>query len=306
MNQDITLLNNQFAIGEQLSFRDAGNGFIVVDLNNSQCSASIALSGAHLLSWTPTGEQPVIWMSEDAQFINGKSIRGGIPVCWPWFSAHDSESDFPAHGFARTSIWHVKSTASTEDNTLIVLQLQTEANAKIWPYQCSCEIRFDIGRELKIELTTMNNDHQPFTVGEALHSYFAIADIRNTSVSGLEKCSYLNKPTGFSRHDQVGPITFSDEVDRVYLNTTADNLIEDREMRRTIRINKSGSDSTIVWNPWLERAAEMGDLGENGYLGMLCVESANAAENVVTIDPGARHSLSVRYKIEAIKEKQGG
>jgi len=303
MHQDITLLNNEFAIDGQISFRELDNGFIIADIQNSNSTGSIALQGAHLLSWTPAAEKPVIWISGEAEFAKGKSIRGGIPICWPWFGAHTSQPSWPAHGFARTSLWQVSSTRSLEngDNSISLI-LNTTGNNPMWPWQCSCELTVRLGSELEIEITTTNNSHENITISQALHTYFAIGDIHQTSVHGLNGRPYLDKPEGFRRKQQFGPIIFNHEVDRVYLQTPDECLIEDQDTGRMISIEKSGSDSTIVWNPWADRAAEMGDLGENGYKSMLCVESANAAEDVVLILPGGTHTLAVRYHVEMIEK----
>jgi len=299
MNQDISVLNDRFAIGNRINFRDIGDGFMVANIANRHCSASIALQGAHLLSWTPSGQQPVIWMSDDAQLRKGKSVRGGIPVCWPWFGAHDSERSFPAHGFARTSMWNVRSTKLlANDGCYISFQLAVAANHPLWPHPTLCELRMTLGTTLEIQLITTNHGDEAMTISQALHTYFAVGDIRSVSVLGLDGCAYLDKPDEFKQKQQHGPVTFNDEVDRIYLDTADDCLIIDPIHQRNIRIAKTGSASTIVWNPWQQRAAAMGDMGEGGYLTMLCVESANAADDRVEIKSGSSHTLSVRYSIE--------
>jgi len=302
MTQRITDLNNRFGIDGRISFRDSGGEFIVADIINRHCSASIALQGAHLLSWVPSGQQPVIWISQDAQFCKGKSVRGGIPVCWPWFGAHDSESSFPAHGFARTSVWDVTATELLADKRCsISFRLSLADGHPLWPRPTLCELHITLGETLDMQLVTTNHSDEIITIGQALHTYFSVGDIRSASVLGLDGCAYLDKPDGFKRKQQHGPVTFNDEVDRVYLDTTDDCLIEDPLQHRSIRIEKTGSASTIVWNPWQQRAAEMGDLGKDGYFTMLCVESANAADDRIEIQPGSTHALSVRYSLEHLE-----
>lgn len=298
MTQDLLSLNRRFSIGEELLFTDRGNGFLVAEISNMHCSASIALNGAHLLSWIPRGEEPAIWISEDATFENGRSIRGGIPVCWPWFGAHPIDSSYPDHGFARTSIWEITTTDQHEDGSISIdLKLDVPAGYPLWPFATGCVISFRLGNTLDISLTTHNYSLEPLIIGQALHTYFNIGDIYRCKLHGLEGRNYLDKPSGFSRKQQHGEITFNGEVDRIYLDTPEQCLIEDSVLKRTIRIEKTGSRSTIVWNPWIQRAAEMGDLGENGYRNMLCVESANAAQDVVTLAPQANHTLGIRYTI---------
>ena len=152
---------------------------------------------------------------------------------------------------------------------------------------------------LTVELITENTGNTAFEIGEALHTYFTISDVDNVRITGLEGCAYLDKVEEFRRKIQAGAITIVSEVDRVYVDTEADCLIEDRGFKRRIRVAKSGSRSTVVWNPWIEKSAKMGDFGsDTGYRGMVCVESANAAGNVVTVAPGATHSLCVVYSTE--------
>ena len=157
-----------------------------------------------------------------------------------------------------------------------------------------------VGRTLALDLVTRNTGKEPIVIGDALHTYFEVSDIRNVTIRGLEDCPYIDKMDNGSRKRQEGPVTIGAETDRIYLDSTADCLIEDPGLKRRIRIAKRGSRSTVVWNPWIEKAAKMGDFGENGYLNMVCVESANAAEDVVTVAPGGAHSLQVVYGVERL------
>ncbi len=299
MTATLAMLEERFAVSGQISFRELGDGFIIIDIHNDHCTASIALQGAHLLSWTPANEQPVIWLSKDARFTEGKAIRGGIPVCWPWFGAHDSEPSFPAHGLARTAPWEVVGTERLDDGgSRISFCLDMDGSNPMWPYPTACELCVTLGNTLEMALTTTNQGAGAIVVGQALHSYFAVGDIGKATVHGLDGRPYLDKLDGFKRQIQEGSISFDAETDRVYLQTAGECRIEDRELNRTIHIEKSGSASTVVWNPGRERAAAMGDLGEDGYRTMLCVESANAADDVVRIAPGCSTSLSVCYRVK--------
>jgi D-hexose-6-phosphate mutarotase len=281
-------------------FKEDPEGNVRVEILNSYATASIMMQGAHLISWVPKDEQPVIWLSREAKFSTGKSIRGGIPVCWPWFGPHDSESSFPAHGFARTIPWQIIETRQLENGyTQLVFQIvQSEQTQKSWPYPCELIMTFTIGAELKVELLTRNTGDTAFVIGEALHTYFAVSDASKISINGLDNCTYLDKLDNFQRKIQSGSIEIAEEVDRVYLDTSSTCIINDPGLKRKICINKTASDSTVVWNPWLETANKMGDLGENGHLEMVCVESANAADNVVTVKSGEDHLFTVNYAIE--------
>ncbi|CAH1904893.1 putative glucose-6-phosphate 1-epimerase [Candidatus Nitrotoga sp. HW29] len=298
---DVTTLNQKFAIPGQLEFTEDVSGLIIVRIANKQAQATIALQGAHVMTFEPVGEKPVIWLSPAAKLIRGKSIRGGVPVCWPWFGAHATDSTFPAHGFARTVSWQVvASEALSDGSTRITFELpQNSIPVAQWPHACRVRNIVTIGKEMTVELITENTGQTTFEIGEALHTYFAISDVDKIRISGLEGCTYLDKVGDWQRKIQAGAITIAAEVDRLYVNTDSDCLINDSGYKRGIRIAKRGSLSTVVWNPWIEKAAKMGDFGsDTGYRGMVCVESANAAENVVKVAAGAIHSLHVVYSIE--------
>ena len=300
---DIELLNKKHSqeIGQNyLCFKKGEGDIPIVEVKNQYASAIISLQGAHLLSWIPEGEEDVIWLSEDASFAAGKSVRGGIPICWPWFGAHESYSDYPAHGFARTTKWHILCTETLDDgSTRITFTTQAiPENEHMWPPETTVQLKITIGKKLEMELITNNNGSQAITIGQALHTYFKIGDISKVSLHGLDDTVYLDKPDGLKRKNQHGPVTISGEVDRIYLDTTSDCVIEDKVLKRNIIIIKCGSHSTVVWNPWQETAAKMGDLGEQGYKRMLCVESCNAADDVVTIEPGKTHHLWAQYEVQ--------
>jgi len=305
---DVDYLNENFSLSDNeniILFKKGQGDIPVVEIKNEHASALISLQGAHLLSWCPTDEAEVIWVSNDVAYAEGKSVRGGIPICWPWFGAHESNSNFPAHGFARTVFWDVIDIQQlTMGETKITFKLnlkQASQNIKaMWPLNTDVEYSVTIGENLKLELLTRNNSSQNFKIGEALHTYFNVEDIKNTSVEGLHGKTYLDKPDNFKPKIQNGLVYINDEVDRVYLNTSDELSINNAH--RKIIINKQGSESTIVWNPWKQRAEKMADLGEDGYLKMLCVEAGNAAENEVNIAAGESHLMQVMYKVEKIND----
>ncbi len=304
-SDNIDHLNNEFSLevaGNNLHFKAGSGGLPLVEINNQHGRALISLQGAHLLSWIPAGEEEVIWLSEDATFAAGKSVRGGVPICWPWFGAHASNADFPAHGFARTTHWDVVTTeALSNGNTRITFTTQPQPETQaMWPADTSVQFQMTVGKKLEMELLTHNNGSETITIGQALHTYFRVGDVSKVLLHGLDDTSYLDKLEGFKRKIQHGPVTINEEVDRIYLDTASDCVIEDRVLKRNIIIIKCGSHSTVVWNPWQETADKMGDLGSNGYKHMLCVESSNAADDVVTIEPGKAHQLWVQYEVQGI------
>jgi len=297
----------RFAIPGQLAFRVGAGGLTYVDIDNHGGRATICLQGAHVVSFRPKSQQaPVVWVSDAAKFAAGKSIRGGAPVCWPWFGPHASEVAFPAHGFARTVDWQVTGTRKRNDaKTEVTLQLvdnqQTRAQ---WPHLTQLTLTVVVSDKLEMRLATTNTSDAPIHIGEALHTYFHISDIGTVKVTGLEGSDYHDKVDNFARKKQQGAIGFNGEVDRVYVNTPAECVIEDAGLKRRIHIAKSGSQSTVVWTPWTEKAEKMGDMGKGksgaGWREMVCVESANAMDNVITVVPGETHTLTVTYSVEAL------
>lgn len=295
-------LNNRFGLKGAASFETGAGDLPVVKIANALATATVALQGAHLLAWQPRGQQPVIWLSQQAKFAPGKSVRGGVPVCWPWFGAHAADASFPAHGFARTVPWSVVETRTLAGGATEIRfrPQETDVTRRQWPHAAPVECIITVGTTLTIVLVTHNHDAHAVTIGQALHTYFAVSDIRQVSVSGLDGCEYLDKPAGFARRRQTGVLRFEAETDRIYLGTNGDCAIEDPGLKRRIRITSAGSRSTVVWTPWAEKAAAMGDFGDNGWTGMLCVETANAAEDLVSIAPGGEHRMRATYAVEPL------
>lgn len=273
-----------------------------IALHNRHGSGRLLRQGALLLEWAPAGHVPVVWLSPNARFIAGKAPRGGVPVCWPWFGPHPDEPGFPAHGIARAAAWELTETATLDDGAqrLSFTLLRDPASFSHWPYTTPLTLTYTLGAALDIELQTRNDSPQPVIISEALHTYFGVGDVRQIRIRGLDGCEYIDKVEQGRRRRQDGEITFAGETDRVYLATTATCVIEDPLLQRAIRIEKSGSRSTIIWNPWAEKARQMGDYTENGYQNMVCVESGNALDDRLTLAPGATHRLWTRYSVTAL------
>ncbi len=299
----VSELNQRHGISGQASFVQDANGFVMVKVTNAQATACIALQGAQLLHWAPAGQQPVIWVSDRAIYAPGKPVRGGAPICWPWFGPHDARADFPAHGFVRNLLWElVRVDALPDGTTQMALHFPAQnETTEQWPHDTTLDMELTVGRCLKVDLVTRNQENQPVTVGQALHTYFQIGDIRQVRILGLEGCPYIDKVRHGERHVQEGEVRFDRETDRIYLNSTRDVVIEDPVMKRRIRIAKKGSASTVVWNPWVEKSAAMKDLGADGYVRMVCVENANAADDVLVLPAYSSHHLEVCYTVEEEK-----
>lgn len=295
-------LTERFAIADCLRFELAAEDFPVAVVTTPLAQARIALQGAHLMSYQAVNQLPLIWLSPAAKLAPGKSIRGGIPLCWPWFGPHERDAKLPGHGFARTVPWALEAARLLPDGRLRLefALIESETTRAQWPHACTARHVITIGQELEVALETTNTGAAPFTLGQALHTYFVVGDVRQVSVLGLEGCTYLDKVAGGARAQQVGPLSFSGETDRVYFGTSGYCVIRDPVLAREIIITATGSRSTVVWTPWAEKAAKMGDFGSaDGWLDMLCVENANALDDVIVLAPGQSHCLAAQYRAVA-------
>lgn len=297
---EIDALNRRFGIPNHLHFSAGQNDFVLAEISNFHAHATLCLQGAQVLTFAPINQEPVLYLSQAARYTPGKSVRGGIPVCWPWFGPHATDAQKPAHGFARSSLWRVIETSALNDGaTRVVLELTPSPEHRIlWPYEARVQLHVSIGPSLTVELVTHNESTQPIQISEALHTYFQVSDIESVSVTGLEGCTYVDKVIGGASAIQQQAINIHGETDRVYLSTTAECVIHDPGLRRRIHVAKTSSRSTVVWNPWSEKALKLGDMGADGFRSMLCVETANALDNLVSIASGAEHRLTTIISVK--------
>jgi glucose-6-phosphate 1-epimerase len=293
---DLPALNTRFAIPGHLRFMEIAPGLPIIDIQTPLATARVALQGGQVLAWRPDGVPPVLWLSGAAVFQPGRAVRGGIPVCWPWFGERAGHS---AHGFVRTRLWDLRDTRlDAAGQVCLSLGLQDDAATRaVWNHAFDLELQVTVGTTLRLLLTTRNTGPHAFTLTEALHTYFSVGDIRQTTVQGLDGTHYLDKVHGFTPAQQLGPVHFTGETDRVYLNTTADCVINDADQQRRITVAKTGSHATVVWNPWTEREKTLGDMATGGYQRMVCVETANAGGQVITVAPGESHGLSAMISV---------
>ena len=254
----------------------------VIRISTALAEAEVHRAGAHVATWTPRGERPVLYLSPRAVFAPGKPIRGGVPIIFPWFGP----SAAGAHGYARTAVWDVEE--QSVDGVVMVLR----PNAEI-------ELRFRVavGSTLEMVLEATNKGRAPFRFENALHTYFAVGDVRQIHITGLEGSEYIDKVDGSQRKRDADAIRFTGERDQVHVNTSATCVIHDPLWNRRIEIEKSGSLSTVVWNPWIERTLAFPDMDPNGWRDMVCVESGNIGENAVELAPGATHRMSVTIRV---------
>jgi glucose-6-phosphate 1-epimerase len=284
----------------KISQNEVGLKFITI--NNELASAKIALQGAHVMQWKPHNiKNEVLWLSSNARYMHGRSIRGGVPICWPWFGAHPTDGSFCPHGFARVIPWRINEIIDIENGatkvTLVMLPTP-EVNRQL-SYQFNLELSIIIGNSIHLDLKTTNLSEQPFLIGEGYHTYFGISDIENIKVTGLENKIYSDKVRGYKKFTQEDQIKFDAEFDRVYLNTRDTCVIHDEGFNRKITIQKQNSESTVIWTPWDKKVKTMVDMGtEHEWKKMICVESVNALENSVIVYPNQSHSLIAEYLVQ--------
>ena len=284
-------MNSRFEIGKALRFEPGAGGLNRAVISTPLAEGEIYLHGAHVTSWTPCGERPILFMSSKSAFQTDKPIRGGVPIVFPWFGARADGRPGPAHGWARTSQWDVVASALRDNG---VLEIAFEIGRE------GFHLRFTVamGGSLEMTLDVHNQSDAPARFEEALHTYLSVGDMRRVSVGGLENTEYLDKTDGFGRKTQPAhPLSISGETDSVYLNTKSACMVTDREWGRRIVVEKEGSSTTVVWNPWESRAATLTDLGPGEWQRMICIETANTSENAITLDPGRSHRMAATIRL---------
>lgn len=284
-------LNKDFSIRDRINLKTGYGGLNYFELRMNGAVAHLYLHGAHVLFYQPAGQHPVLWQSEKSWFEPGKPIRGGIPVCWPWFGQHLNDPDQPFHGFVRLTEWECVSTSATKETTIVNLQLP----AYVCPQGISLKLTAELNDRLKVSITTINNSGSDFEFSEAFHSYFFIHDISTVKVTGLEGQKYIDKLSHSSSPQiQNEPIIFGKETDYVFINTTHNTTIVDEALKRIIHVSKENSLSTVVWNPWIDKSIRMPDFEDSEYLKMVCVETANCGPNPVILAPGETHRMTLK------------
>jgi D-hexose-6-phosphate mutarotase len=299
----IAALNQRFAIPGHVNFSVGQGGLAKVNISNPYSSGTVMLYGGHVTSFIPKREgknHDVLWMSPSSPFEVGKAMRGGIPVCWPWFGAHPSEPEkLPAHGFARTIDWTPVLTRAYEDGSteLHLLLRDSEETRALWPHAFELEIQIVFGKGLSVDLAARNPGIEPYTYTAALHSYFYVSDVSRVSVLGLEGCEYLDKVENYAHKRQQGTVNLVGQTDRVYIDTDADSVIVDPGLERKIRIAKRNSRTTVVWNPG-EIANKMMDVGAGSHVNFVCVETANAGQDIIQVPAGGEAHLAALISVE--------
>src|SRR5271170_7550543 len=298
---DLQRFNDRFAIPGVAQIVAGNSGLPKVKITSAAASAEIYLHGAHLTSWVPAGAEEVIFLSGKAQFQDGKAIRGGVPICFPWFNAKVDDPKAPSHGFVRTKSWELESII--HEGTAIAVSLSTasdEATRKWWPHDFQAVQRITISSHLQMELTVTNTGTAPLTFEEALHTYYKVGDVRKIRIVGLDGAAYLDNADSLREKMQHGDNVFTQRTDNAYVNTQSELELTDPVLKRRILIGKQNSHNTVVWNPWAELAHGMADLGDDEWQHFVCVEAANIRSNAVTLQPEERHTMTAIIRVSEL------
>jgi glucose-6-phosphate 1-epimerase len=295
-------LSADYLASQGIQLHTTPNGLPILRIKNVAMQAELSLYGAQLLSFKPLEtDTDILYLSPQAVFQHGKAIRGGIPICWPWFGADPAGLGRPAHGFARISLWELVSAERLADGvTQVVLQLSDSTETRVlWNHAFKVALMLTFAEELTLALTTTNLDTKAFSLTQALHTYFQVGDIAQTHIQGLNGVHYVDKAKQAIQQSQIqqGALTIQGEVDRVYTACPEVIYLTDSNLLREIRIHGSGSQSTVVWNPGQVISQQMVDLPDNAYQQFVCIETCNAGQDVITLAPQANHTLSATYRL---------
>jgi glucose-6-phosphate 1-epimerase len=293
-------LNQRFGIAGVAQITAGNGGLPRVSVNTLAATAEIYLHGAHITSWRPAGGEEVIFLSAQSQWVEGRAIRGGIPVCFPWFRNKADDPKAPSHGFARTKAWQLDSVTRSGDAVTISLSTASdEATRAWWLHDFLLVHRVTVGAELVQELTVSNTGKAPLRFEEALHTYYRVGGAESVRIHGLDGVAYLDNTDGNREKQQEGDIVFTAPTDRAYVNTTHAVEILDPILHRRIRLEKENSRTTVVWNPWVEGARALPDMADDEWRAMACVEASNIRAFAVELAPGEQHTMKTNIRVAA-------
>lgn len=278
--------------------------------------ALIATQGAQLLSYTPYGQPPIVWLSEDAKYLRSQALRGGVPVCWPWFGdlarnpagvrdMFEPDAVAPAHGVVRAVDWEPGASTAESGRVVMDFHCHMPNGSGAWKHPADLLLRFRMGETLEIQLCTHNFGDAPITVSQALHTYFAVSDSRQISIEGLEDTTYIDTLKNWEPQVQSGPIRIEGETDRIYTGIDRNIEIVDPGWQRRIHLEASQSRSAVVWNPWIEKAARLSQFPDDAWQRMVCIETARVWDDLLVVAPGKTESMSVTIRAEPMASGTG-
>jgi glucose-6-phosphate 1-epimerase len=294
-------LDLHFGIAGRAQVLAEEGGLPKVRITAPQSTGEMHLHGAQVTSWKPEGTEEVIFLSRYARWAEGQAIRGGIPICFPWFRAKVDDPRAPAHGFVRTRIWALKSIEYNSAGVTVSMSTESDADSRRWfPAEFRLLQRVTFGSDLKLEFTVSNTGASPFRFEEALHAYYRVDDVRKVRIRGLDGAAYLDNTDSNREKRQQGDIVISSPTDSAYVNTRNALQLLDPGLNRSICIAKQNSSTTVIWNPWAEGARTLSDLGEDEWPHMLCAEASNILQNAVELAPNQDYKITVTTTVSPL------
>jgi len=297
---DIDELDDKFSIEGEVGFAELEEELVFVTVSNKYAEADICLYGAHITNFKPHKTMGILWMSPESSFQEGVPIRGGIPVCFPWFGPHKTDSSKPQHGFARLMYWNVlETTIQPKGETLVRLQLCSSPETKAyWNHDFCAELSVIVGKTLTVTLKVTNTSSTPFEYTTALHSYFNISSIEEITIEGLQNTKYHNQLEPGDYIQETEKLEIHKAETRHYYDTEATCLVNDPVFGRRISIEKTGSKVTTVWNPGEETCIKIDDMPDDAFHTFVCVETVNAFNDTLKLAPGETHETTAIIGLE--------
>ena len=297
----IRALNERLGIPGVAEVVAGQNGLAMVRITAGTASAEIYLHGAQVTSWKPAGADEVLFLSAQSHFEDGKAIRGGIPICFPWFRGKADNAKAPAHGVVRTKAWDLTGIAHDGDGVAVTFATESDDTSRKWyPHDFQAEYRVRVGAELNLSFTVTNTGSAPMRFEEALHTYHRIGDAEQVRVTGLDGTAYLDNMDGNREKRQAGDVVFTAQTDNAYLDTTEMLDVVDPALGRRIRTEKRNSRTTVVWNPWIDGAKALADLGDDEWRGFACAEASNIMAYAAELPPGQQHTMTAVLSVKGL------
>ncbi|WP_010586580.1 D-hexose-6-phosphate mutarotase [Schlesneria paludicola] len=289
---EVAELNQRFEIPGIAKIVTGQGELTKVMVTSPHAQGEIYLHGAHVTSWKPAGNEDVLFVSDKSQWTDSRPIRGGVPICFPWFSNKQDDANAPLHGFARITTWQLESIVQNDDAVTVSLLIESDdATKKWWPADFRLNYRVTFGSSLVLEMEVSNTGTNAIRFEEALHTYYRVGNVEMVRLEGLAGVQYLDKVDEKRQKTQAGTIAIVSETDRVYLNTDATVNLKDPTLHREIKVTKENSMTTVIWNPWIQKAKAMADFGDEEWPQMVCIETCNVADSAVDLAPGQQHRM---------------
>jgi len=300
---DLTELDRRFGIPDIARVCEGHGGLARVEIDTPLAHGEIYLHGAHVTSWRPAGSEEVLFLSTKSRWEEGQAIRGGIPICFPWFRSKADDPHAPAHGFVRTRSWQLYSIVENKAGVAVTMFIESdEQTRRWWPGEFRLVHRVTFGSELKLELTCINTGRTQFHFEEALHTYSRVADVKDVCLQGLDGIRFLDNTDANKEKVHVGNLTVASQTDDAFMNTENTVDLLDPKMDRRLRLQKAKSTTTVVWNPWQEGARRLQDLGEREWMQFLCLEASNIMGAAVTLAPGQEHTMTAVLRVAGFSQ----